>query len=229
MTPRCLLILTQFLVLHACSQPNYAKKYPSQLALSEKTGIELLVIIAAEDITHSSAQRLKTYLAGASFPDDSINQPQPKGKTVEIPGISFIVPSEKKFDLIDLINKRISYRGYQAFVSDKSYNEKGHVTISVVKAENKYNALRLQQTNGINYGISTDSLITMLMAFDTKYPFEIVGADFDWCELRLKNDPGNWIDLAKEVLKICPTDEVTAEQFARTLKSDARYIFLWWD
>ena len=175
MTPRGLLILTQFLVLHACSPSNYAKKYPSQLPLSEKTGIELLVILAAEDITKSSAQRLKTYLAGASFPGDSINQPQPKGKTVEIPGISFIVLADKKFDLIDLINKRISYRGYQAFVSDKSYDEKGHVTISVVKAENKYNVLRLQQTNGINYGISTDSLIAMLMSFDTKYPFEIVG------------------------------------------------------
>ena len=224
-----LLIITQFLVLHACSQPDYAKKYPFQLALSEKTGIELFVIIAAEGITKSNGQRLKTYLSASSFPDDSIHQPQPKGKTVEIPGISFIVPADKKFDLIDLINERISYRGYQTFVSDQTYNEKNHVTISIVKAQNKYNVLRLQQTNGINYGISTDSLITMLMSFETKYPFEIVGADFDWCELRLKNDPDNWVDLAREVLKICPTDEITAEQFAGALKADGRYIFLWWD
>ena len=215
---------------------NNLADFKYQLEIAEKTGVELLVILGAEKITDAETQRLKTYCSNGIFPDDNvkyyeynISRPKFTGKTVEIPGVSYLVDHEKRYDVISQINKEFNYRGYYSFVSDKSYREDGKVTVSVVKGDDQYRILQLQQTNGANYSISNDRLISLLKEFEKKYAFDILGADFDWCELRLRQLPSDWIDLAEEVLTLCPSDEVTSQEFASALESDKGWVFLWWD
>ncbi|WP_315821730.1 DUF4253 domain-containing protein [Paraflavitalea speifideaquila] len=191
-----------------------------------------MVIVDAEKITRTKATRLKTWLVASHFinePPNRIRQPDVKGKTVEIPGVSFLVPRKISHGLVDTINRLFNYRNHYAFISDDSTREDKKVTLSIVRGENPYNILRLQQTNGINFGISTDSLITALKAFGEKYPYTILEADFDRCLLRLEREPDDWVAMSKEVLKLCPSDEVTPEQVAEALRAEKGIISLWWD
>lgn len=233
MTCSQLIVFLLWIFLAACTQMGSPNLYKAQTELSEKTGIELLVIVNAEQITQTKATRLKTWLSTNAFLDDvpkyKISQPNVKGKTVELPGVSFLIPKEERYKLVDSINQVFNYRGHYAFISDDEYREDKKITLSIVRGGSVYNVLSLQQTNGINFGISTDSLINALKAFSVNYPFTIIGADFDWCELRLEKQPADWLELSKEVLKLCPTDEVTPEQFADALKAEKGTIFLWWD
>ena len=61
--------------------------------LSEKTGIEMIVIDEAEKITKTAATRFVRSIMLSSYIDDpiqsTIRQETPKCKTVELPGISF--------------------------------------------------------------------------------------------------------------------------------------------
>lgn len=48
------------------------------------------------------------------LPKYKISQPTANGKTVEIPGVSFLVPKEGCYELMDSINYLFNYRGYHA-------------------------------------------------------------------------------------------------------------------
>ncbi|RYE56493.1 MAG: hypothetical protein EOP48_07895 [Sphingobacteriales bacterium] len=90
--------------------------------LSEKTGIEMIVIDEAEKITNTNATRFLRRFTGSGFIDDpiqsNIRQEFPKEKTVELPGISFLVDPAIIKDMLDTLNNRFAYRNCIAFISD---------------------------------------------------------------------------------------------------------------
>lgn len=156
------LFITYFLVLSliACSQMEKPKNLDGTKNLSEKTGIEMIVIDEAEKITMTNATRFLRRFIGSSYIDDpiqsTIRQDFPRTKTVELPGISFLVDTNKIIELVETLNKKFAYRKCMTFISDDSFRDDKKQTISIINATDKFNALRLQETGGGSYIFSTD-------------------------------------------------------------------------
>jgi hypothetical protein len=220
------------LLLSACSMDRH-HELDSVQSLSEKSGIEMVVIDEAEKIRGTNATRLVRRFIGSSYVDDpiksSIRQEFPRSKTVELPGISFEVRQDIIEELVDTLNKRFAYRNCLAFISNDSTREDKKQTISIIHATDKYNILRLQETSGGNYLFSTDSLITKLQHFEQKYPFQFIGVGDDWILIKTLNTLKDWNDFAKEVLKVCPNEETSTEDLAKALQKDNGKVSMWWD
>ena len=202
--------------------------------LSEKSGIEMIVIDEAEKITNTKATRFLRSLILSSYIDDPIKSPirqeSPKGKTVELPGVSFLVEHDLIEKLVDTLNKKFAYRQCVAFISNDDTRNDKMQTISIIHSVDKYNSLRLQETSGGSYNFSTDSLVEKLQAFESKYPFHFIGVGDDWLLIKTNNIPIDWLDFAKEVLKICPIeDEIEINKYANDLKQSNGKVSMWWD
>jgi hypothetical protein len=202
--------------------------------LSEKTGIEMIVIDEAEKITKTEATRFTRSLMLSSYAGDPIQsvirQEAPKGKTVELPGISFLVEHDVIENLIDTLNKKFSYRQCLAFISDDNTRDDKKKSVSIIYSGDKYNTLRLQQTTGGSHHFSTDSLIGKLQAFEKKYPFQFIGVGDDWLLIKTNDTPKDWTDFAKEILRVCPPDDdVDVNEYAEAIKSANGRVSMWWD
>ena len=211
-----------------------SKKIARLKDLSEKTGIELIVIDEAEKITKTAATRFLRSLMLSSYIDDpiqsTIRQESPKGKTVELPGISFLVEHDLIEKLVDTLNKKFAYRQSLAFISNDDTRNDKKQTISIIHATDKYNTLRLQETSGGSHIFSTDSLVEKLHAFESKYPFHFIGVGDDWLLIKTNNTPTDWLDFAKEVLKVCPVeDEIEINEYANGLRQSNGRVSMWWD
>lgn len=79
--------------------------------LSEKTGIEMSVVDEAEKITKTVATGFTRKLMLSNYIDDpiqsSIRLETPKNRTVELPGISFLVDNDIIEKLVDTLKQEI--------------------------------------------------------------------------------------------------------------------------
>ncbi|MBS1610205.1 MAG: DUF4253 domain-containing protein [Bacteroidetes bacterium] len=200
--------------------------------LSEKTGIEMIVVDEAEKITGTQAEHFKRWLIRSSYAGDpiqsTIQQPAPKTKTVLLPGISFLVDPKLAEQVVDSLNQRFAYRSCIAFISDDRREDKKYV-VSLIHSFDKYNTLRLQETSGGSYHFSTDTLITKLKVLEQKYPFRFVGVGNDWLTIQTLETPKEWKDFAAEVLRVCPNEETNIDAMAKEFQKDGGKVFMWWD
>lgn len=194
----------------------------------------MIVIHEAEKITGIEATRMVRRMMLTSYIEDpiqsNIRQVSPKGMTVELPGVSLLVPRERSTAMIDALNKLFAYREHLAFISNDDTRSDQTQTISIIKADDKYNMLRVQQTIAGNYITSTACLITRLQQFEIKYPFQFVGVGEDWLILRLNNTPVDSMDLTREFIKVCPPEhEIDITKFSKVLLEPDNRLFMWWD
>ncbi len=213
---------------------NQPKDVSRLQELSEKTGIEMIVIDEAEKITGTQAEHFKRWMIGSSYVGDpiqsTIHQQYPRKKTVLLPGISFPVDRTLAEQVVDNLNKKFAYRNCITFISDDRRDDKRFV-VTLIHSFDKYNSLRLQETSGGSYHFSTDAIITKLRAFEQKYPFHFVGVSNDWLTLKTLESPNDWIDFTSEIIKVCPTEKgsVPMKEMAKAFQKDDGKVFMWWD
>ena len=61
-----------------------------------------------------------------------------------------------------------------------------------------------KQTNGCNYNVSTDDIISKLQEWDTKYGIEASDIKFDSVTVRFESIPDDARPLAEEIYNFCP-------------------------
>lgn len=148
-------------------------------------------------------------------------------------GIAFTETNTKSYDLVFSLKDKFKQKGYSIFLLENNFsiNDKPD-NIGVLKTTDKYTVLKQIATDGINWDITNDSLISIIKTFDKKYSLELIGASGDWCEFIIHKEPISWIQFAKEVYKVCP-DVVdqgadTVEALAAEMKRTKR-LYFWWD
>jgi hypothetical protein len=135
--------------------------------------------------------------------------------------------------LIDIYREPFHAKGYTLFLLEQNFNiNKQPDIVALVKTADKYQVLQQLETNGLNYDIDTDSVISIIKKFDERYSLDLTGAAGDYCQFHINNDPGDWLSFAKEVYEVCP-DVVdqgtgTVEALANEMKA-TRKLYLWWD
>lgn len=152
---------------------------------------------------------------------------------IDLDGLVFAENYSKAFETVFALKEKFKLKDYSIFLLEKNYGNKGRPDLlTILKTTDKYAILNQIQTNGINYGIDTDSLITIIRGFDEKYSLELIGASMDWCEFIVNNPNTDWEKLANETYAVCP-DVVSQgtgsiEALIYELKKDKR-LYFWWD
>ena len=148
-------------------------------------------------------------------------------------GLVFAEKNSKSMNLVLSLKDKFREKGYSIFLLENNYGfNKEPDIIAVLKTTDKYSILQQIQTNGINYEIDTDSLISIIKKFDEKYSLELTWASGDCCMFIIHKTPENWLQIAQEAYDVCP-DIVeqgagSVEELAKEMKKD-KILFFWWD
>ena len=152
---------------------------------------------------------------------------------VRLQGILLEEENSKSYRLIYDLKNTLKSKGYTIFMLEKNFNiDRKADVIGVLKTLDKYSIIKQIGTDGINYDITNDSLLTVIKQFDKKYSIDLIGASGDYCEFDIQNSPTDWKVFADEVYKVCPdvvdqgtgTIEALAEEMKRTKR-----LYFWWD
>lgn len=168
----------------------------------------------------------------------SLSKMYSEGKEIEIDPILLdgLVVDEnhsKSYETVFALKDKLKSKDYSIFLLENNFGINGqNDCLAILKTTDKYEILNHIQTNGINYGIDTDSLITIIRGFDENYSLELIGASGDWCEFIVNNPNTDWEKLANEAYAVCP-DVVdqgtgTVKALERELKRVKR-LYFWWD
>lgn len=161
-----------------------------------------------------------------------------KGEELEsdpilLKGLVFTEANNKSYDVVFSLKDKFRAKGYSIFLLENNYNiDNKPDHIAVLKTTDQFTVLKQVATDGINWDITNDSLITIIRKLDKKYSLELIAASGDWCEFIIHHEPDNWLAFAKEIYAICPdvvdqgTD--TVEALAEEMKKTKR-LYLWWD
>lgn len=152
---------------------------------------------------------------------------------IHLPGILFIEAADNADKLVYLLKDSMKHKGYTIFKVEFTGNSKARQhSMGIVKGTDQLQLLKQIGTDGINYTITNDSLLTIIKDLHTKYQLELIGASGDHCEFIIHRPPADWNQLAQEVYRICP-DAVeqgtgTLEALAADIKQHQR-LYFWWD
>lgn len=150
-------------------------------------------------------------------------------KPGELAGICIKAKKEESEHFVLKLKEELREINYQAFICDYDHKE-----IGIIKGTDRFDILKVQQTHGDNYDISNENVISKLKDWHRRFPFIIIGADYDWVEISFRIMPKGkeLMVLAKEIAKFCPD---IMEQGTGTISGlieemkETGKLFLWWD
>jgi Domain of unknown function (DUF4253) len=113
-----------------------------------------------------------------------------------------------------------------SFGDDKDY------FIGAIKTKDKYECLRIFETNGVNYNLETKDIIDFFQKWETQARFSIIDAYFDRVIIQLGDFDLDLDKFAKEALEFCP-DFLSAveneEQLKKYILDRKGEVDFWWD
>lgn len=193
---------------------------PQEDELALKIGFDKQVLVLVKTETGKELKRLKGYNLE-------------KDEEIDVNGLSFEVSPTEAVKQVYNLREKLTPLGYLAFLTERNFGiGQQNDEIGLLKTTDEYDILIVQHTNGYNYDIGPEEIITKLKEWDKRYSLEIIGADLDWFEARFSKAPDNIDVLAKEVYEFCP-DVVdqgteTIEKLAQEMQTE-KTLYCWWD
>lgn len=146
-------------------------------------------------------------------------------RSAEIPGgVFFKIAEEERRRLVHEFHDAFLKRGLYLFASNHH--------LGVYPTTDKYEVLLAMGTNGANYDVSTEKVISELKGIEEEQPFVLLGVGPDFVSGEFTAPVKNSRALAKRLYELCPD---IVDQGAGTLARAAaelkrtRQLFLWWD
>jgi hypothetical protein len=147
--------------------------------------------------------------------------------------ISFNVGVDTTESVMGLLGDLFLKNGYLIFRSKTQFGL-GNVPdeLTIVKTNNQFDALVLIGTNNYNYGGDEEWVYNYALSINKRFPYRILGAEFDNFEAKFITPPTDWLAFAKEIYEDCPDIVIqgsgTVEDLAEEMKQTNR-LYLWWD
>jgi hypothetical protein len=153
--------------------------------------------------------------------------------TINVKGIAIYENPPKSSENVLLLKDRLRAKGYSIFLMENNFGiEKQGDLVGILKTTDKFEILKIIETDGINHDLENDSLIHIIKKLDSTYDLELIGAGGDWCEFIIHKEPSNYQKFAEEIYEICPdiVDQGTGsvEALAAEMKRTKR-LYFWWD
>lgn len=205
--------------------PNSKPDSKADYALADELHIEHTIIDDLRKLTAARFEQLLTitetrFASGGGQID-----------TITSNAIEFEYARGQSVPLVLQLRDTFRQRGYFIFRSEENFSGEFD-KIAVLKSKDQFDILRSKGTSGVNYDISTDSLITWLKDLHQLAPFQITGADRDWLEARFTKQPTDVKAFAKVLRHFCPEIVTqgtgTEEQLANEIRK-TNILYLWWD
>lgn len=171
------------------------------------------------------------------FLPDSILKFDSEGNLIagrpDLHGVMFEVSADAASQLCTTFGPKFLAKGQTLYVFRMNFGiDNENDGVAIVNTSDKYKILKETATDGINYDITNDSLLTIIHRFDEQYNLSLTGAGMDWCQFTIGNEPADWNAFAQEVYEVCPdvVDQGTGsvEDLAAEMKRTGT-LYLWWD
>ena len=164
-----------------------------EIAIARKVGFDEEVCLLVKSHAKKKLERLQETLD--------------YGKLRPGPGISVAVKDGGDAErLMNALREELTRRGYRAFWS-KRYDSDGmddSDEVAILKTQDPYAMIKLRQTDGANFDVSTDDVMAKLDEWRNLCEFDVVGASGDWVALQFSRLPKNICRFAEDVYLICP-------------------------
>jgi len=156
------------------------------------------------------------------------------GRDKNTNSFSFIT-SEKGSELVLKVVRDAIPDDYLAFIGttrNLSKDDVNGVEIVIIKSSDKFDILRTAKSDGINYDITNELLISKIKEWDSLYSVDIWQAETDTIQLKLKTLPKDLLVFSEEIYKFCPD---IVDQGSGNINDIVKYlertkkIYLWWD
>lgn len=190
--------------------------------------IDTTIVVDLRQVTLSKIEPFH-YSLGKLITKDGEFETDP----IFLQGLVFKEANNKSYDLVFALKDKLKAKGYSIFLLENNFAiDNKPDNIGILKTTDKYTVLKQIATDGINWDITNDSLMSIIKMFDKSYSLELIGASGDWCEFIIHKEPKSWTKFATEVYKVCPdvvdqgtgTVEALAEEMKRTKR-----LYFWWD
>ncbi len=147
-------------------------------------------------------------------------------------GISFECTNKTAHELTEKFREELRKEGYLMYKSKKNYTFKPD-EVSIIKSQNQFDIIRIEDTRALNYELKNTDIITKLQEWNTNYPFQITGASNDWLSANFVGElPKNSMAFAKEMYEFCPDIVEQGTDTIEKLESETKrtnQLYLWWD
>jgi hypothetical protein len=199
------------------------KKWVSELNLDEE------LVIKLRTYTDSSFRKASGHIEAEFGFKDSTNYQKFLQKNIQ--GISFNASEDMAFKLTRNLAADFNEKGYFIYISEMNFGYSPD-EITILKTNDVFDLLRFEGTNGVNYDIFCEDIITKLNLWDEKYGLEIFAVGFDVIQAHYKKSPSNLDEHATELYDFCPD---IVEQGAGTIDelklviARTKQLYLWWD
>ena len=148
--------------------------------------------------------------------------------------ISFITP-EKGSKLALIVVRDSIPDDYLAFIGTTRNLSKDNINgveIVIIKSKDKLDILRTSKSDGINYDITNELVVSKIREWDKLYGVDIWQAESDTIQMKFETLPKDLNAFSKEVYKFCPdiVDQGSGDinHISQYLK-DTKQVYLWWD
>lgn len=199
------------------------------LQLSEEAGFDAEIIQKIRSYTDS------IFYISAGNPDmpilfkDSSNYIEFVNK--DLKGLVFSSTAEHSENIVTRLREDLYQKGYLIYRSGMNF---GYMPdkVTILKTTDKYDLLRFEATNGINYDLYPEDIIIQLMEWDILYGLKFTAVGFDFIEADIKRLPKDISAFCTDLYAFCPdiveqgtgTIEALKAEVVKTSK-----LFLWWD
>lgn len=148
-------------------------------------------------------------------------------------GRAFHLPEADAEKLVRTLQARFLEREFYLFRHEHHFGINGEPDeLGLPPTRDPYEVLTLMGTNGWNYDIGPDSIVTWLRTLEREQAFALTGIGFDFDEGRFTSDIRDARALAQRFYEFCPdiVDQGTAS--VRALAAHLRRLrelYCWWD
>lgn len=144
------------------------------------------------------------------------------------------IPENKAKEIIKKYFNQCADLGNYIFMQELSFDEDWNslYDITIVKAKDQYEVIRIMNTEGVNYDVTNDMVIEKIKQWDDLVGLRIIVAQSDRVEASIEKLPEDVEGFTQQVYELCP-DVIDQgygdmEEMIKDYKTN-KYFWMWWD
>ena len=136
--------------------------------------------------------------------------------------------------IVQNYSEELSETGHYIFLKNLDFDNNWNTLydVTIVKAENQYEILKMMNTEGPNYDVTNKQVINKIKEWDKKVGLKIIVADEARVEAFITKLPDKLSKFTQEIYELCP-DVIEQgygdmDEMIRDYKTN-KYFWMWWD
>jgi hypothetical protein len=154
-------------------------------------------IVAQAGIPPALVEEIRAELKGAPL--------RRMGQDDDAPAAGILLEgiAERVEETVTALRRRFKQRGYLLFHAERGHGFRPDA-VGLLRGEDPLQIVVARGTCDPNGGVTNEEMLARLRAWQTRFRFDIYGADYDWVELEFLTLPDDLPAFAEEIEAFCP-------------------------